>query len=136
MSGIIAFVNARLDEDEETARATSRPAWREWYAEPWHDGEFLGDGRPARADLWGVNGAGGFTGQGALPTVMADHIVRHDPARALREVEAKRRLIEEITSRSSQGVAEIYLAVLADTYSDHPDYRQEWAPSGEAVHPA
>lgn len=90
MDDLIAFLTARLDEDEETARATSRPAWRNWYAEPWYDAEFLEDGRTVRADLHGAMGAGGFTSRGALPTVMADHITRHDPARVLREVEAKR----------------------------------------------
>lgn len=50
--------------------------------------------------------------------------------RPFREVEAKRRLIEEITSRSTPDVAEIYLAALACAYSAHPDYRPGWAPEG------
>lgn len=49
-----------------------------------------------------------------------------DNDRVLREVAAKRRLIEEVTSRSTRDVAEIYVATLAAVWSDHPDYRPEW----------
>jgi hypothetical protein len=140
---LIAFLNTRLDEDEETARATSRPAFRQWHAEPWYDGEFLNDGRTVRADLWGKTGMQ-FTGQGAIATVMAGHIARHDPARVLREVEAKRAIlavvVPEIKGMDQQIISEWgdsrdeidahlpLLRIMAAVYSDHPDYQQEWAP--------
>lgn len=59
--------------------------------------------------------------------------------RALREVEAKRRIValaqEAATSASTSGMyaaAEDYLECVlrevASAYADHPDYRNEWCP--------
>jgi hypothetical protein len=73
----------------------------------------------------------------------AGHIVRHDPARALREVEAKRRLLAQYQAareqahnprdskhyelaRLEQGALRDVLELLASVWSDHPDYRAEW----------
>ena len=90
-------VTARL----EAARATSRPAWRDWYTEPWYDGEFLNDGRTARSDLWGRAGAGGFTSQGALPTVMADHIALNDPQDVIARCEAELAILDGCDDQES-----------------------------------
>lgn len=56
-----------------------------------------------------------------------------DSARALREVAAKRRLVELYGSLSAQwapnvdyGFAQTTLRTLAAIYSDHPDYKNEW----------
>lgn len=61
-----------------------------------------------------------------MDAAAAAHIVRHDPARVLREVEAKRRMIAEceatIRQGLSMGLAETMLAMLAEPYQDHPDY--------------
>jgi hypothetical protein len=102
MDDLTAFVNARLDEDEAAAREAH------------------------------------YEGQ-------------HDPARVLREVAAKRRLLDyafanaavidgewgggstedEIRAGKCHGVgadaAMDVLTLLALPYSDHPDYRLEWA---------
>lgn len=68
----------------------------------------------------------------------------HDPARALREVEAKRRLLElawdadqtdrildeEIARKVSPGeltTGGLMIRAMAAVYSDHPDYRSGWA---------
>ena len=59
-----------------------------------------------------------------------EHIARHDPARVLRECEAKRRIVETaqdidmIENEWGQSI----LRDLASVYSDHPDYREEWKP--------
>ena len=56
------------------------------------------------------------------------HIARRDPARALREVEAKRQIIrcyqEAQRSLVAEGEDALWEAIgfLADAYSDHPDY--------------
>lgn len=148
--GLIPFMQARIDEDEETARVTSRDAWREWFVDPWYDGQFQNDGRTMRADLGGYNGGGLFTGNGALDTVLADHIARQNPARALREVEAKRArlalldeaitetdrlLADDDAEKIDQGVAigrkEAALTAVkhdAAVWAGHPDYRAEWKP--------
>jgi hypothetical protein len=71
------------------------------------------------------------------------HIARHDPARVLADVAAKRRIIAEYAGRDQdvdlmlgryterQGQwAGLHLAVrlLALPYAGHPDYREEWKP--------
>jgi hypothetical protein len=66
----------------------------------------------------------------------AGHIARHDPARVLREVEAKRRIItneqdrvlEEgpLPERMRDGIETDVMALLALPYADHPDYQEAW----------
>ncbi len=60
----------------------------------------------------------------------AKHIVRYDPARALRQVEASRRVLAEICldslDRRVRELSEDVVKALALTYSDHPDFRPEW----------
>jgi hypothetical protein len=68
----------------------------------------------------------------------AGHIARWDPARVLREVEAKRRLLQQFELRGNSvratvvpatgGVWDDLLRLLALPYADRPGYRQEWAP--------
>ncbi|MER7131231.1 DUF6221 family protein [Streptosporangium saharense] len=85
----------------------------------------------------------------------AGHIILHDPARVLREVEAKRRIMglhqegvdndlpddEEPDPAAGDtrcmvcaavGEPPYYpcqtLRILAHPYADHPDYQPEWAP--------
>jgi Family of unknown function (DUF6221) len=73
----------------------------------------------------------------------ARHIARYDPARVLREVEAKRMILaryEDCVARQEdsdypQGAArdqareyeDFVLPHLAAAWRDHPDWRQEWA---------
>lgn len=47
-------------------------------------------------------------------------------ARALAECEAKRRIIQACDYDGM--TADYVLATLAEIYSDHPDYREEWRP--------
>jgi hypothetical protein len=60
---------------------------------------------------------------------------QQDPARVLREVEAKRRIVESCSPQSLDNscadpgercLAEVTLEALALPYSDHPDYQPEW----------
>lgn len=139
---LVAFINARLDEDEQAARASHYEGQR-WLAEEegvsrWPDDE---------------------------PVHMADtkkdarHIALHDPARVLRGVEAKRQVLtvhrpgKEVPEWSSavgrfttvscegcgfggpcddphtEDINECpTLQALATEWSDHPDYdREHWA---------
>ena len=126
MTDLLAFLTARLDEDEAAAKAAWGVEWDWRYvAQPFGE-------RPSIAH-----------------TV---HIARHDPARVLREVEAKRAILAEhgpanggrdsdrcrvCTAIAHTGVGHTdarrfrapcpTLLILAAIYSDHPDYRQEWA---------
>ena len=129
MDDLIAFLNARLDEDEARAQAAAG----EW------------DDESARYE-WED-----------LPDATFAHARWHDPARVLREVEAKRAILTlhalQVTKREQyayssytgepipdeydgqcedcgwfdpeQGAC-LTLRHLASVYGDHPDYREDW----------
>jgi hypothetical protein len=116
---LIDFLRARLDEDEQAAR-TASPS-------PWKDPE-----EDESESLW-------------LTREDAYHIYRWEPARVLREVKAKRRIIElcaapmvDITAPGDgerqyvpgEGPSwgEPVLRALAEAYADYPDYCEEWRP--------
>lgn len=143
MSGdLVAFLRARLDEDEAAARAIRdcgpwryNPAkhWRKPGTSWFEEAVFTG---PAGAEAVCVAG----TGDSDHPEAMARaaHIARWDPARVLVEVEAKRAILSAYVQLSeyssdpcescwAQGLRQA-LGLLALPYSDHPDYQQGWAP--------
>lgn len=109
MDDLIAFVAARLDEDEAIAEAAAR-------TDDGHHGRWLAVhfgpcGFDARVD---------------------DHIARHDPARALREITADRALIAEYLEFNGEydWQAGLRRAIMcrAMAWSDHPDYLPGWMP--------
>ncbi|MEV0237547.1 DUF6221 family protein [Nonomuraea sp. NPDC050786] len=112
---LIKFLRARLDEDEELARAAGNRHWLvqdntiDLYPEHEDDGYMRW---PTRAD--------------------ARHAAHWEPARVLREVEAKRALIKWVLDwplrPSRPSSIDGVLERLALAYSDHPDYRDEWKP--------
>jgi hypothetical protein len=123
---LVTFLRARLDEDERAARAAS-PG-------PWHlNAE--GDEVLAVDD---VTAAECFALSNRQLRATAAHIARHDPARVLREVEAKRQMILSHMpvsmvagwGCSADGITGYCSAMrfLALLYADHPEYRPEWAP--------
>lgn len=119
MEDLVQFLRARLDEDEQTLReANTSPEM--------------------------VTGIPNSYAQAPV----ALHIARFaDPARVLREVDAKRQLVYEFEQTGSepdtpehrasphwqgdfgylQGLARA-VHLLALPYVDHPDYREEWRP--------
>jgi len=85
---LTTFLRARLDEDLAAAQAATEQAGEA----AWHimdDGRFNkiapGAGAPPGIDIAIATTTG---------SVFAEHIARHDPARVLAEVEAKRRMIQ------------------------------------------
>jgi hypothetical protein len=130
---LIAFLAARLDEDEAAAMAATGTAWA-WEAtgdkdNSWAVGYVEGeDGRPLSGEI----GHGqGVVIDGVCESInghLADaaHIARHDPARVLREVEAKRRILAEHSGNHKCGwwiPGCPTVEALAAVYSDHPDYQ-------------
>lgn len=119
MNELADFLRARLDEDEQAARAA-----------------FSGQVDPE--DGWGAERAEGYRHTTITPhvgmihePVQADHVVRWNPARVLREVAAKRALMVELDSSGGPETEDAYHVVLrrlAAVYADHPDYREEWRP--------
>ena len=113
MSDIAAFIGARLDEDEAAARAVPGRAWYE------PDDDRFSHYKDAA------------------------HIARHDPARVLREVTAKRAILTRHSPVTEPGrgtrcgwcSGEFDVAwpcedarSVAAIWSDHPDYQEGWKP--------
>jgi Family of unknown function (DUF6221) len=125
MSDLVAFLNARLDEDEAAAKAALEQSTEE-------------------GTRWWFDDA-------APETPREFHVARWDPARVLREVEAERKILDfafrnaaaidgewgdgheaediraGMCSDCGNEAAAYVLKPLAAVYSDHPDYQQEWA---------
>jgi hypothetical protein len=110
VTDLVEFLRARLDEDERVAR--------QHHLTNWHF-----DGIKNHI----VNDDGVTV---AIVRTTQEHIQRHDPARVLREVEAKRRIIDLADSLGyvTNDAEPAILAALALPYADHPDYREEWRP--------
>jgi hypothetical protein len=117
---IIEFLRARYDEDEQIATAASTPGH------------------------WGPSGHSVLTSDDIeiIEASRADsvHIARHDPARALREIEAHRSIValyealNDHPMRSDTAFHWQRLAMkqtvrkLARIYAEHPDFDPEWIP--------
>lgn len=140
---LIAFLRARLDEDEQAARDAAV-----WWGDSDEPGEALHWRRVPCGHIW-HNHDSSIADEVMPPH--ADHIARHDPARVLLEVEAKRRLVAEIFEYEATEDGELgcchsaddiaagqcpgtdldklpALRLLALPYADHPDYREQWRP--------
>lgn len=140
---LIVFLRAQLDEDERVAQKADRAGLngvspsepQTWY---------LSGNETVYSDPHGValvTGVHGYLGE-----ELGDHIVRHDPARVLAEVDAKRETLKfcehlletkqvqetaDELSEYSLGRAQAgghMLRLLALPYAGRPGYRDEWRP--------
>jgi len=133
VSDIVGFLRARLDEDEQMARAAESKEWEGTCAVLDERGAYVAVG-PYAGDM----------DKGSVA-----HIARWDPARVLAEVEAKRRIVElhpRVESRLMPGKFSDYcdgchapwpcptLQALVQPYADHLDYEPAWVlASGSAI---
>lgn len=150
MSDLVAFLRARLDDDERVVRVDPG------YSQEWHT-------EVARDDPYDESRACVRSSQGDVITndvdvERADHIAHYDPVRMLREVEAKRRILDEHASddgdcsacgrasweenpgaylRDEPEMADVWrpaiwpcrtARLLALPYADHDDYEEDWRP--------
>ncbi len=130
MSGVVEFLLARLDEDEALAgeAVTAGEPWRSVTTD--EQGFVL-----AKRDnhTWIVAQAD--------YSPHAEHIARHDPARILADVAAKRRILDRckwvIEHPEYGGDMELAghfddardtIDDLVTIYSDHPDCQERWRP--------
>jgi hypothetical protein len=136
---LVDFLRARLDEDEQAARAATSGPWRHNPNKHWRK---PGTSWFEEAVFSGPDGAAATcvagTGETDDRQSMADasHIARHDPARVLAEVDAKRDVIR-LAERAHDyhatflsgfaAVMEDALRKFALAYAYHPDYKPEWA---------
>jgi Family of unknown function (DUF6221) len=112
MQELAAFIEARLDEDEATAKLAE------------HD-------LAARAGPVGLP-----------DTAVAAHFARHAPARVLREIAGKRQIVNLYRRCAAKGGTgdipvpmdymvdglKFSLRRIGETWDDHPDFRAEWVP--------
>ncbi|MCW2300717.1 DUF6221 family protein [Rhodococcus erythropolis] len=163
--GIVEFLEARIAEDEAVAKAalhhprTYNKATQDFDQTgtdngSWHTSSFCDPSDQRMVEGVGIT----IYNEGGHTAEQADHIARHDPARILREVAAKRAVVVEhklvpaknVWGESTGGFGcelcdstpdldlggiEIErsdgcktLRTLAVIFSDHPDFDEEWRP--------
>lgn len=139
MDALIAWLRAQFDEDERVALAAS--------GDPWVVGVTEGYPYSHPGDVYAVapGGTAARIAQGTRcgPDISAEqtsaHIARHDPARVLREVEARRWMLAEIVSEladdATQQMVNDRLRMLAAPYADEPGYLDEWRAESVALDP-
>ncbi|MCM1943163.1 DUF6221 family protein [Streptomyces sp. G3] len=135
MDDLVQWLRAQLDDDERTARMAAEELGDGWY---YDDGFVLA----RREDDMVATGSQDF-----LEREHGQHIARHDPSRVLREIDAKRQLLDlhsvggghECSTRDARGDIDhctwvmgseacTTLRLLALPYTDRPGYRDEWRP--------
>ena len=130
MMDLVEFLRARIGDDERIARETIHPG----RTGEWEFDEYEEDGQRRWHLLLDRIAPGLYDTSGMGPSTMR-HIARHDPARVLRDVEAKRLLLRghepEIHRCDggdfAQGHADCRIkTALALAYADHPEFREEW----------
>lgn len=129
---LAAFVTARLGEDEAAAKAAQLR-----HAGPWSHADNPDSPLPVAASLYDSRDESVGVIRGSY---LAAHIARHDPARVLREVAAKRAILaawqESLTIQDGyrevgyeegrREAQERDVRHLAAAWGDHPDYDPEW----------
>lgn len=140
---LAAFLKARLDEDEQAARAATPSQW-EVARERNHWFVLVTDTEHVR----GVAAGGDYDPNATYTNIEplhrgdAEHIARHDPARVLRDVEAKELMVDEYEYWLAKVVAGEDYPALADRFEvargmvrllalpweEHPNWREEWRP--------
>jgi hypothetical protein len=124
---LVEFLRDRLDEDERQARAAMIYQDANW-----------------RVEISGIITTSAETDVYTDDRELAEHIARHDPARVLADVEAKREIVEQHALVGDGAVCLSYchtrtpgeaqpwpcltLRLLALPYVDHPEYQEEWKP--------
>lgn len=98
IDALTVFLAARLDEDEAAARAATPGAWK---IRPRLEGVCIDAGEYDQVIAPGVVSCGSYCYGGTSSVDISDadaaHIARHDPARVLAEIAAKRTLITMVT---------------------------------------
>lgn len=138
---LIAFLHARLDEDE--AAALAWPETQRRWEERGKRQVTYDNGVSEQMTAVSVGGDGplGWERIHIKRDAAGDlgaHLAAHDPARVLREAAIKRGLLDEFETEarfierghsSPQGGQEAREAILkrfAAVYADHPDFSSEW----------
>jgi Family of unknown function (DUF6221) len=124
MSELVEWYRAQLAEDARVAQAAIEPD----QMHPWGDRAL----ERLTPEQWPDEV------RGLLGGTWGEHCARQDPARVLREVAAKRAIVDrygefdedsgdDCESCWAQGLGEA-VQHLASVYADRPGYREEWKP--------
>lgn len=129
MVDLARWLGECLDEDERIARGADHGPWKS---------ETLGRHDQAAIKLAAPTSLIQFDGSRAAAN--GTHVSRHDPARVLREIDAKRMIVaaherRPMSKSDSADCAHCWgavwpcptLRILASVYDDRPGYREEWA---------
>lgn len=120
----VAFIKARLNEETSLAQAAG--------AGEWTTGTHPSDECRIEGDDLTIYDEGGHSPD------QARHIALHDPARALRGIEAKRRIVDELerslgldpddeSVRASVAWLSWCVRQLDTEWSTHPEFQTEWS---------
>lgn len=129
------FLKARLDEDEVIAKAAAKIGREEAASLVGHAHWAARYGTVVDAD--DDDFAMMYSSVTNSTAEVCDHIARHDPARALREVEAKRMILtfweaQDAEERQREedygGFLYLIVSAAAAIWCGHPDYQQAWKP--------
>lgn len=112
MSDFVTWLLAQLDADEAAARAALAPSEMHPYGDesltPYTSEQVPDAVRGYLGGPWG------------------DHFARHDPARVLAEVAAKRAIVEAVASGFYDSDLGVALRALASVYEGAPGWQEEW----------
>lgn len=122
---LVEFLRARLDRDEQIAQACTATPWK-----------------AAPSGTVSIDDADAAFVATAENEAYAEHIARHHPSRAVREVAARRLIVDDYEKQAwvlgrghrtpeleaAQAARETVLRLLALPYSSHPAYQEEWRP--------
>lgn len=123
MHAVVAFVRARLADDETLAAAALAPD----EMHPWGDRTM-----PQMAAKDWPDAVRGYLGG-----TWGEHCARNDPARVLHRVRVWQALLDvyrvedessadPVLSGWAQGIG-VAIRIMSGEWSQHPDYRQEWS---------
>ena len=114
MDDLVRWLGEQLDEDERIARAAAG-----LQADP--------------ENGWGISGRAIMPHIGVVHEDEARaHIAAHNPSRVLREIDAKRQIVDRyawLREHGDTGGTAWVLPLLALPYAHRPGYRAGWAPT-------
>ncbi|MFF0512456.1 DUF6221 family protein [Streptomyces sp. NPDC004250] len=152
MDDLVVWLRAQLDEDERVATAATAGPWR---AHDTHLGQYghtatvlSGEGNATDLRAWLPSHSHEPWDETRNVWNDAAHIARHDPARVLREIDAKRQIMRKAFEHAATIDGEWgcchdaeaieagrcdeqhpdHLPLLALPYADRPGYQESWRP--------
>lgn len=115
---LVQFLRDRIADDQRIAAAARGQGEGRWRHETGYHSGRVEDER----------GETVVYDEGAPLEEEAAHIARHDPARVLRDTEARRGILDTLQEEGGDRMFADIFRLLALSYTDHPDYDEAWRP--------